>query len=73
VTFEEAEGKMVYWHSSAHILGECMERDFGVHLCHGPPTDSGFFYDAYTGHDVTIRLKSLISIIGIWRRPLQGD
>jgi threonyl-tRNA synthetase len=22
-----------------------------VHLCHGPPTDSGFFYDAYTGTD----------------------
>lgn len=43
---------MVFWHSSAHILGESMEREFGVHLCHGPPTDSGFFYDAYTGKDI---------------------
>lgn len=49
VTFEDPEGKMVFWHSSAHILGECMEREYGVHLCHGPPTDSGFFYDAYCG------------------------
>ena len=54
VMFDEPEGKMVFWHSSAHILGECMEREFGVHLCHGPPTDNGFFYDAYTGKDVRI-------------------
>lgn len=52
LTFDDPEGKMVFWHSSAHILGESMEREFGVHLCHGPPTDSGFFYDAYTGRDV---------------------
>lgn len=50
LTFDDPEGKMVFWHSSAHILGESMEREFGVHLCHGPPTDSGFFYDAYCGH-----------------------
>lgn len=43
---------MVFWHSSAHILGESMEREFGVHLCHGPPTDSGFFYDAYCGNNI---------------------
>jgi threonyl-tRNA synthetase len=49
LTFDDPEGKMVFWHSSAHILGESMEREFGVHLCHGPPTDSGFFYDAYCG------------------------
>ena len=49
LTFEDPEGKMVFWHSSAHILGESMEREFGVHLCHGPPTESGFFYDAYCG------------------------
>lgn len=28
-----------------------METEYGVHLCHGPPTESGFFYDAYTGKD----------------------
>lgn len=52
VTFDEMEGKMVFWHSSAHIMGESMERDFGVHLCHGPPTSEGFFYDAYCGTEV---------------------
>jgi len=47
--FDDKEGKETFWHSSAHILGETLENEFGVHLCHGPPTDSGFFYDSYTG------------------------
>jgi threonyl-tRNA synthetase len=52
LTFDDAEGRMVFWHSSAHILGEALERDFGVHLCHGPPTTEGFFYDCHCGSDV---------------------
>ncbi|KIH94797.1 threonyl-tRNA synthetase [Sporothrix brasiliensis 5110] len=43
--FEDEEAKRVYWHSSAHILGEAAEKTFGCHLCFGPPTDEGFFYD----------------------------
>ncbi|EFX03175.1 threonyl-tRNA synthetase [Grosmannia clavigera kw1407] len=43
--FEDDEAKQVYWHSSAHILGEAAEKAFGCHLCFGPPTDEGFFYD----------------------------
>ncbi|OAA56688.1 threonyl-tRNA synthetase [Niveomyces insectorum RCEF 264] len=43
--FEDDEAKRVYWHSSAHILGEAAEKAFGCHLCFGPPTDEGFFYD----------------------------
>ena len=49
--FENAEGKETFWHSSAHILGQALENEFGVHLTHGPPTDSGFFYDSYAGKD----------------------
>jgi len=26
LTFDDPEGKLVFWHSSAHILGESMER-----------------------------------------------
>lgn len=43
--FESDEGKGVFWHSSAHVLGEACERHYGCHLCHGPPTEEGFFYD----------------------------
>lgn len=38
-------GKKVFWHSSAHVLGEASERHYGCHLCLGPPTDEGFFYE----------------------------
>ncbi|GJJ16106.1 hypothetical protein Clacol_010385 [Clathrus columnatus] len=47
--FENDEGKRVFWHSSAHILGEAAERRFGCHLCIGPPTDEGFYYEMGMG------------------------
>ena len=43
--FSNPEGQRVFWHSSAHILGEAAERHYGCHLCLGPPTDDGFFYE----------------------------
>ena len=54
-TFDDPEGRETFWHSSAHVLGETLEIEFGVHLTHGPPTDDGFFYDSYTGTDVSDR------------------
>ena len=50
-TFDDKEGKMAFWHSSAHILGQWMEVEFGVHLCYGPATQDGFYYDAHSGSD----------------------
>ncbi|OQO08159.1 hypothetical protein B0A48_06953 [Cryoendolithus antarcticus] len=43
--FEHEEGKKVFWHSSAHILGEAAEKRFGCSLCIGPPTTDGFYYE----------------------------
>ncbi|KAL6927886.1 threonyl-tRNA synthetase [Hanseniaspora valbyensis] len=43
--FNTDEGKRVFWHSSAHVLGESCECHTGAHISHGPPTDDGFFYD----------------------------
>uniref|UniRef100_U3J927 threonine--tRNA ligase n=1 Tax=Anas platyrhynchos platyrhynchos TaxID=8840 RepID=U3J927_ANAPP len=37
----------VYWHSSAHIMGEAMERIYGGCLCYGPPIENGFYYDMF--------------------------
>uniref|UniRef100_A0AAR2IW33 threonine--tRNA ligase n=1 Tax=Pygocentrus nattereri TaxID=42514 RepID=A0AAR2IW33_PYGNA len=45
--FDDEEAQAVYWHSSAHIMGEAMERIFGGCLCYGPPIESGFYYDMY--------------------------
>jgi threonyl-tRNA synthetase len=43
--FENDEGKRVFWHSSAHVLGESCERHYGGHLCIGPPLEDGFYYE----------------------------
>ncbi|CDO95602.1 unnamed protein product [Kluyveromyces dobzhanskii CBS 2104] len=43
--FESDTGKKVFWHSSAHVLGEACECNLGAHICLGPPTDDGFFYE----------------------------
>jgi threonyl-tRNA synthetase len=48
-TFEEKEGKTVFWHSSAHILGSALENAYGANLCIGPPLEEGFYYDSYMG------------------------
>ena len=40
-------GKQMFWHSSAHILGEAMERHYGGCLCYRPPIEDGFYYDMF--------------------------
>ncbi|XP_053859066.1 threonine--tRNA ligase 1, cytoplasmic [Vidua macroura] len=45
--FEDEEAQAVYWHSSAHIMGEAMERIYGGCLCYGPPIENGFYYDMF--------------------------
>ncbi|KAI6056856.1 TARS3 [Marmota monax] len=47
--FDNEEAQAVYWHSSAHILGEAMEIYYGGHLCYGPPIENGFYYDMFIG------------------------
>ena len=44
--FTSAEGRNVFWHSSAHVLGEAAECQYNnCLLSHGPPVERGFFYD----------------------------
>ncbi|XP_044132345.1 threonine--tRNA ligase 1, cytoplasmic [Bufo gargarizans] len=44
---DDEEAQAVYWHSSAHIMGEAMERVYGGCLCYGPPIENGFYYDMF--------------------------
>ena len=48
IKFDDEEGQAVFWHSSAHILGEAMERCYAGHLCYGPPIEQGFYYDMHS-------------------------
>jgi len=49
-TWKEKEGKMTFWHSSAHIMAEAIEELYpGVKLGIGPAIDNGFYYDIDLG------------------------
>jgi len=52
LTFDDPEGKHVFWHSSSHVLGQSLERLFAGKLTVGPALDpsqmlhnGGFYYD----------------------------
>ena len=45
IPFSSLEGRNVFWHSSAHVLGEAAECHYNCLLTHGPPVEQGFFYD----------------------------
>lgn len=45
-TFDDPEGKHAYWHTSAHILAQAVERLFpGAKFGIGPAIENGFYYD----------------------------
>ena len=52
--FTSEEGRKVFWHSSAHVLGEACECQYQSLLSHGPPVDAGFFYDQALAKDQVI-------------------
>jgi hypothetical protein len=47
----DKEAKTVFWHSSAHMMGEALEHLYGCKLTIGPPLAGGFYYDSYMGSD----------------------
>ena len=52
-TWNDKEGKMSFWHSSAHIMAEALESLYpGVKLGIGPAIDNGFYYDVDLGDRV---------------------
>ena len=51
LTFDDEEGKNVFWHSSAHVMAQAIKRlypdtQFGI----GPAIKEGFYYDVDSEH-----------------------
>jgi threonyl-tRNA synthetase len=62
LTWNEAEGKSTFWHSSAHLLAEAVESRFpGVKFWVGPPVENGFYYDMDLG-DKKLSEEDLVAI-----------
>ncbi len=50
LTWDDADGKNTFWHSSAHLLAEAVEALYpGVKFWVGPALDKGFYYDMDLG------------------------
>lgn len=50
LTWDDAEGKNTFWHSSAHLMAEAVETLFpGVKFWVGPALEKGFYYDMDLG------------------------
>lgn len=61
-TWNDAEGKNTFWHSSAHLMAEAVEGMFpGVKFWVGPPVENGFYYDMDLG-DKKLNEEDLLAI-----------
>ena len=54
LTFNDPEGKHVYWHTTAHIMAQAVKRLFpSVKCAIGPALENGFYYDFDTPQPFT--------------------
>lgn len=52
-TFDQEEGKKAFWHSSAHVLAQALDKLYpGIKLTIGPAIENGFYYDVDPGKHV---------------------
>jgi len=50
LTWDDADGRATFWHSSAHLMAEALESLYpGVRFGIGPPIENGFYYDVDLG------------------------
>ncbi|MEJ5244331.1 MAG: threonine--tRNA ligase [Bacteroidota bacterium] len=50
LTFDDEEGKEIFWHSSAHLMAEAVSELFpGAKFGVGPSIENGFYYDIDLG------------------------
>lgn len=63
VTFEQNEGKQIYWHSSAHLMAEAIQLLYpGTKFGIGPSIDNGFYYDIELPNDYKLTSEDLPKI-----------
>ncbi len=63
LTFDDPEGKEIFWHSTAHLMAEALEALYpGIQFGIGPPIENGFYYDVEPPEGVTISIDALPTI-----------
>ncbi|CUT04596.1 threonine--tRNA ligase [Candidatus Kryptobacter tengchongensis] len=72
LTFDDPEGREVFWHSSAHLMAHAIEELFpGAKFGVGPPIEDGFYYDVDV--DRTLTPEDLVKIEEKMRELAQRD
>jgi threonyl-tRNA synthetase len=72
LTFDDPEGREVFWHSSAHLMAHAIEELFpGAKFGVGPPIEDGFYYDVDV--DRTLTPEDLVKIEAKMKELAQRD
>ena len=62
-TWDDEEGKHAFWHSSAHLMAEALQKLYpGTKFGIGPAIENGFYYDIEPGGGVVLTDKDLEAI-----------
>lgn len=70
--WEDEEGKHAFWHSSAHLMAEALQKLYpGIKFGIGPAIENGFYYDVDPGDGVIIAEGDLVKIEEEMRRLAQ--
>jgi threonyl-tRNA synthetase len=63
LTFDDEEGKQIYWHSSAHLMAEALQQLYpGIKFGIGPAIENGFYYDVDLPNDIKLIADDLAII-----------
>lgn len=76
LTFDDEEGRSVYWHSTSHIMAQAVLRLFpDTKLAIGPSIAEGFYYDFYTQQNFSIddleRIEKEMAVIISENKPFE--
>lgn len=72
LTFEDNEGKRVFWHTASHVLAQAVKHLFPESkLTIGPSIDNGFYYDIDS--DVTFTTETLEKIEAEMKKIIKAN
>ena len=72
LTFDSAEGKHAYWHTTAHIMAQAIGRLYpGAKFAIGPAIENGFYYDVDL--EQTLTPDDLVKIEAEMKKIIKED
>ena len=74
LTWNDDEGKQIFWHSTAHLMAEALESMYpGVKFGIGPSIEAGFYYDVDLPEGIKISVEDLPAIEKTMKELVKAD